>query len=306
MPNDAMNFGVDLLPITDATYNLGDSDHKWNIFGDVTGTAESVTTTADTSSTLYLIGVTSSATDTLKRDTSLTMKGGRLTAATGLTVSNSSGADRHLEFSRSTYNYISIPSGSELCIFGAASSSSSCTTTASIRIGVTASSNNVTAGFITPGVTNKMNLGASNLKWATVYATTFSGDLSGNATTASSSPILANSKGTYGTGVNISSDRYTNANIDHVTNGGVVHFKSTSAMSGDNSNKPMGDGNILHFHWDTADGWDSQLYIPDSGSWHMQWRGHTNKTTWQTGWNTLLDDKNYQEYAGIEIIRLAT
>ena len=175
MPNDAMNFGVDLLPITDATYNLGDSDHKWNIFGDITGTATNVTTTADTSSTLYLIGVTSSATDTLKRDTSLTMKGGRLTAATGLTVSNSSGADRHLEFSRSTYNYISIPSSSELCIFGAESSSSSCTTTASIRIGVTASSNNVTAGFITPGVTNKMNLGASNLRWSNIYANTLWG-----------------------------------------------------------------------------------------------------------------------------------
>lgn len=46
------------------------------------GTASNATTTADTSNTLYPVGVTSSATTTLKRDTSITMKGGTITATT--------------------------------------------------------------------------------------------------------------------------------------------------------------------------------------------------------------------------------
>ena len=42
--------------------------------------ASYVTTTADTSNTLYIVGVTSSATTTLKRDTSITIAGGALSA----------------------------------------------------------------------------------------------------------------------------------------------------------------------------------------------------------------------------------
>lgn len=50
--------------------------------GNTTGTATYATTTADTSSTLYLVGVTSGAPTTLKRDTSITMSGGTITATT--------------------------------------------------------------------------------------------------------------------------------------------------------------------------------------------------------------------------------
>ena len=88
--------------------------------------------------------------------------------------------------------------------------------------------------------------------------------------------------------------RLTNANIAHVTNGGVVHFKATNAMT---SNKPGSDGNILHFYWDTSTGWDSQLFVPDQhnvGS--IQWRGHTSGTVWGTGWHTVLDDSNCESY----------
>jgi len=75
-------------------------------------------------------------------------------------------------------------------------------------------------------------------------ATKFIGALQGNADTATSSKALAN----YYT------SRPANANITHVNNGGVVHFKATSTMT---SNKPMGDGNILHFYWDTESAWNS-------------------------------------------------
>ena len=50
--------------------------------GNSTGTATYITTDADTSNTLYVTGVTSSATTTLKRDTSVTVKGDTVTATT--------------------------------------------------------------------------------------------------------------------------------------------------------------------------------------------------------------------------------
>lgn len=53
--------------------------------GNTTGTATYATTAIDTSSTLYPIGVTSAATTTLKRDTSITMTGGAI-SATSLTL----------------------------------------------------------------------------------------------------------------------------------------------------------------------------------------------------------------------------
>lgn len=89
--------------------------------------------------------------------------------------------------------------------------------------------------------------------------------------------------------------RKTDANITHVTDGGMTLFLATSSMT---SNKPDDDGYILHFNWDgnTSSAWDAQLFVPDVGTNSMQWRGHTNATTWQTGWNTLLDDNNYNDY----------
>jgi hypothetical protein len=75
-----------------------------------------------------------------------------------------------------------------------------------------------------------------------ISAINFKGDLIGNASTANA---LAN--------LYTFSTRPTNANITHVENGGVVHFKATSSMT---SNKPVGDGHILHFHWD-GDAWNS-------------------------------------------------
>ena len=50
--------------------------------GNSTGTATYITTDADTSNTLYVTGVTSGATTTLKRDTSVTVKGDTVTATT--------------------------------------------------------------------------------------------------------------------------------------------------------------------------------------------------------------------------------
>lgn len=83
--------------------------------------------------------------------------------------------------------------------------------------------------------------------------------------------------------------RPTTANLPHLSNGGVQHFKATDKMT---ANKPMADGSILHFHWDNDNAWDSQLYIPDHHTDSLQWRGSTAAGTWGTSWKTILDSGN--------------
>ena len=147
----------------------------------------------------------------------------------------------------------------------------------------------IEASAITPGETNQIDLGASNNVWKNVYATTFNGDLSGNATTATSSKVLANQNGTYGTATTVN-DRITDTNIAHVNNGGVTHFKVGTATNG-----PAGGGNILHFYWDTSDAWDAQLHIPNNSANSMSWRASSAAGTWDS-WRTVLDSNNYSSY----------
>lgn len=82
----------------------------------------------------------------------------------------------HITLPRDTYNYMSVPSGGELVL----TSGTIMGTEYGIRIKVI-NNPKVTGGYISPGVTNKMTLGDSNLKWANVYATTFTGNLTGTA-----------------------------------------------------------------------------------------------------------------------------
>lgn len=70
-----------------------------------------------------------------------------------------------LQFSRSGYNYIRIPSDGTL---GISTSNSS----ASMYLWINPASSNITPGT----KNNSVDLGSSNYKWRTVYATTFSGD----------------------------------------------------------------------------------------------------------------------------------
>jgi len=99
--------------ITQSTVDSGNTTtNKWvariqqNANGDITatmgtldtsgtwsGTATKVTTTADTSNSLYLVGVTSDATTTLKRDTGITIKNGVIIAnLTGNVTGNVTGS----------------------------------------------------------------------------------------------------------------------------------------------------------------------------------------------------------------------
>ena len=86
--------------------------------------------------------------------------------------------------------------------------------------------------------------------------------------------------------------RPTSANIDITGSGGLFTLKATSSMT---TGKPMTDGHILHFYWDTAGGWDSQLFVSAESNIHAQIRGQSNGT-WGN-WRTLLDDNNFSDYA---------
>lgn len=128
---------------------------------------------------------------------------------------------------------------------------------------------------------NVQNLGASDARFANIYGVNFRGNLIGNADTATALKNLYD----YNT-------RPTDANLTHVTNGGLVNFRATSSMV---NNSPGTDGTILHCHWDTSDAWDSQLHIPNNANSSIHWRGSTAAGTWGN-WYTVLDSSNYSSY----------
>ena len=114
-----------------------------------------------------------------------------------------------------------------------------------------------------------------------VYATSFHGDLSGNSASTTALKNLYNQ-----------STRPTSANLTHITNGGVQHFKATSSMT---EGKPDGDGHILHFHWDGT-AYDAQLSISTGTPPWMQLRSSHPTNGW-SDWITVLTSNNYNNYA---------
>ena len=82
-----------VMPNANNTLNIGSSSVKWaNVYATkFNGEATNVTTTADTTNTLYLVGVTSTGTTALKHDTSVTVTGGALITTTAK-IGGSSGA----------------------------------------------------------------------------------------------------------------------------------------------------------------------------------------------------------------------
>ena len=80
-----MTFGTNILP-ADNTLSLGNSEKKWNIYGDVngnvngdvTGTASKIATGEDTANVLNPLGVTSGATTTVKRNTTIVFNNGKM------------------------------------------------------------------------------------------------------------------------------------------------------------------------------------------------------------------------------------
>ena len=84
--------------------------------------------------------------------------------------------------------------------------------------------------------------------------------------------------------------RRTSANINFNNDCGVHYYLATSSMT---TGKPSQDSQILHFTWDNANIYDTQIAIP-TGKSSIQWRPQAGKA-WGNGqtWIRILDENNY-------------
>ena len=120
---------------------------------------------------------------------------------------------------------------------------------------------------IFPSANNVGCLGGSALKWNSVYATTFYGNLAGGIRPDTTRPASANTTG-YG--------------------GHLRYLLATSSMT---TGKPTaGDGHILDMEWDNNGKWHGQLVVPTDATKHVQWRTEAGGT-WMA-WTSLLDAKD--------------
>lgn len=84
--------------------------------------------------------------------------------------------------------------------------------------------------------------------------------------------------------------RITNANVEHSYENSKAHVQLLQATTSMTSNKPSGDGYILHFSWDNSGAYNGQLFIPNSsGNVPVQFRG-CNNGTWGS-WESLYRGK---------------
>lgn len=134
---------------------------------------------------------------------------------------------------------------------------------------------------------------------STVTAAYFDGNAkNSNALGGSSlSQILSNISSKVGASTylnNCFTSRPADANIGITGKGGIRTFKATNSMT---THKPTSDGHILHFDWDNTGGYDSQLFLSNSSSPHVQIRGMSGGT-WGS-WINVLDQNNYATYIPI-------
>ncbi len=84
---------------------------------------------------------------------------------------------------------------------------------------------------------------------------------------------------------NYYTSRPTSANVGVIGDGRLLTFKSTGTMT---TAKPCSDGHILHFEWDNAGGYSSQIFIGNQSNPKMQIRGMSSGTwgDWHTVYST--------------------
>lgn len=106
----------------------------------------------------------------------LSLSGGTLTGnltTKTLTISGTESGLTHIKFSREGVNYICFPPNGSLSINAEDSASS-----------ISAASLVINSKVVRPGKSNSIDLGTTDIKWNNVYATTFFGNLTGKADTA--------------------------------------------------------------------------------------------------------------------------
>lgn len=137
---------------------------------------------------------------------------------------------------------------------------------------------------------NYSNLLAGGTINGSITATSFIGNLTGNADSAS---CLRSYFVT----------RPTSANQTLTGKGRLFKMLATSSMT---DGKPDGDGHIIHSEWDLTNGYDAQLFLPNNTfqGHHPQWRAH-NGGSWGE-WITIIDSGNISSFNAGSATKLAT
>lgn len=126
---------------------------------------------------------------------------------------------------------------------------------------------------IVPDSNDTYNLGASDNKWANIYATTFTGNLSGNATSASKLSMTAiTSLGSFRT----DSDKY----LMYTCYGGSNNIQD----------KPTDVNAFGCISFKNADGYQGQILQSNTGT--LYHRAAANTSLNGTSWSTILDSAN--------------
>ena len=118
----------------------------------------------------------------------------------------------------------------DLCVYTAATSGTWDTIrqTAGTKVANFANGQVTITGNLLPEANNTRNIGSSSVKWANIYATTFTGALTGNATTCS---YPAGFTGR-GTGATWGNQVGTSLTYWNTTNGGCIDFRYDNPSSG--------------------------------------------------------------------------
>lgn len=124
--------------------------------------------------------------------------------------------------------------------------------------------------YFRPETDNTLQIGTSDYKWNAMYATTFYGDLSGNATSANYIKLYE-ARGTTTT---------LNKAANYVAAGAMFHLVASSDTSATDNGKTPTDANILQMNWDNNGGYDAQLGIATAIN-RMYFRAKpSSKTAW--------------------------
>lgn len=98
---------------------------------------------------------------------------------------------------------------------------------------------------------------------------------------------------------NAYSSRPTTLSPGITGSGTMIQFKNTSSCT--DSDKP-GDGHVLHFNWDNAGGWDSQILLTTGGT--LYTRGMETAKTWGS-WKTILNSSNFESFISNKYLPLS-
>jgi len=154
-------------------------------------TADTVTTSLDTTNELYLIGIKSDSLTSLKYNTNVKIKNEDLLLSGSIKI-KADNKNHYLHFDETAASwrigYEGTGSGNANYLVFESTQSTASTWAKALQFGCYTLDATFYADIL-PAVTNTRNLGSTSLKWANVYATTFTGNLSGNAASADSAIV---------------------------------------------------------------------------------------------------------------------